>query len=151
MTKVIIWENGEGGVYTTTPSDQNNIDNIRNELVPSDAQSFICDASELSDRKWIKSWVMSGGKIEINTAKARDVYREHIRAVRPAFFEVLDRDSVIATENNDLEKRAEIVNKKNILRNLPTSIEIENAKSIEELKGLWDTTLLGKSPFSVSE
>jgi hypothetical protein len=81
--------------------------------------------------------------IKINIEKARDIWRDKIRLARASKWEELDGAWFQATEVNDTQKISEIVNKKQILRDFPNLDTIAEAESIEELREIWDTELLG--------
>ena len=73
--------------------------------------------------------------------KARDIWRNKIRAVRKPILEQLDIEFMSNTEEG--EDTASIVEVKNLLRNFPQKPEIDNASSVAELREIWDTALLG--------
>jgi hypothetical protein len=73
--------------------------------------------------------------------KARDIWRNKIRAVRKPILEQLDIEFMRNTEEG--EDTASIVEVKNLLRNFPQKPEIDNASSVAELREIWDTALLG--------
>ncbi len=82
-------------------------------------------------------------KITINMEKARDIWRDKIRFKRAAKWAELDAAWFQSMENPD-GKVTEIVNKKQLLRDFPNKPEIESAETIEELREIWDTDLLGE-------
>ena len=73
--------------------------------------------------------------------KARDIWRNKIRAVRKPILEQLDIEFMRNTEEG--EDTASIVEVKDLLRNFPQKPEIDNASSVAELREIWDTALLG--------
>ena len=73
--------------------------------------------------------------------KARDIWRNKIRAVRKPILEQLDIEFMRCTEKG--EDTTSIVKVKNLLRNFPQKPEIDEASSVAELREIWDTALLG--------
>ena len=73
--------------------------------------------------------------------KAREIWRNKIRTVRKPLLEDLDIQFMRATEEG--EDTSKIVIKKNHLRDYPQDPRIDAASNIDELKEIWDTTLLG--------
>jgi hypothetical protein len=73
--------------------------------------------------------------------KARHIWKNKIRKARTPKLEEQDVKYMRALEaNNDTNA---IVNIKEQLRNFPNKVEIEQAQTVEDLKQIWDTTLLG--------
>jgi hypothetical protein len=74
--------------------------------------------------------------IGVNMNKAKDIWRDKIRADRTAELNKLDVEYMRALEAGDTTKQAEIVSKKQALRDAPADERIDNATSPEELKNL---------------
>jgi len=74
--------------------------------------------------------------IKINMDKARDIKRDTIRLERQPELEKLDVEYQRALENNDQVKMAEIVDKKQKLRDAPASEQIENASTTKALNSI---------------
>lgn len=72
--------------------------------------------------------------ITINLEKAKEIWRNKIRADRQPIFESLDILYIRALETNDTEKQNEIIIKKQKLRDAPQDPRISAASSIEELQ-----------------
>ena len=80
--------------------------------------------------------------IEYDMEKARDIWKNKKRRARGPKLEEQDVKYMRALEaNNDTNA---IVNIKEQLRNFPNKVEIEQAQTVEDLKEIWDTTLLGE-------
>lgn len=75
--------------------------------------------------------------IKINLDKAKEIHKQNIRRIRKKEFEDLDIQFMKAVELGDTEKQNEISQKKQILRDLTKSEEIENASTVQELKDSW--------------
>lgn len=74
--------------------------------------------------------------IGVNMNKAKEIWRNKIRAERTAELNKLDVEYMRALEAEDSIKQAEIVVKKQALRDAPSDERIDNANSPEELKTL---------------
>ena len=75
-----------------------------------------------------------------------EVMKTRIRKKRIKLFPELDIQFMRAVEMGDVAKQTEIAAKKQALRDL-TDINIDSVNTIEELKALWPTDILGPSPF----
>ena len=82
----------------------------------------------------------------IDMAKAREIHKTHIRNARTAKLAALDVDFQRALEVG--AATTSIVAQKQALRDAPSHVGITSATNAEELKALWDVTILGKSPYS---
>jgi hypothetical protein len=65
--------------------------------------------------------------------KAKDIKKDTIRLERQPELEKLDVEYQRALEQNDQAKMAEIVEKKQKLRDAPAAEQIENAKTTQDL------------------
>lgn len=74
--------------------------------------------------------------IGVNMNKAKDIWRDKIRADRTAELNKLDVEYMRALEAGDTVKQAEVATKKQALRDAPADERIDNATSPEELKSL---------------
>ena len=90
--------------------------------------------------------------IGINVDKAKEIHKDKIREVRNPLLEKKDVEYIRAQEVGDTEKVAEIVAEKQALRDATTlvnSAEITATSVLgvtEELKQVWDETVLGTNP-----
>ena len=82
----------------------------------------------------------------IDIAKAREIHKTNIRNARVSKLAELDVDFQKALEIGS--STAEIVAKKQALRDAPAATAIESATTTDELKAQWDTATLGTSPYS---
>lgn len=74
--------------------------------------------------------------IGVNMNKAKEIWRDKIRAERNEELAKLDVLYMRALEANDVETQQIIVAKKQALRDAPADSRIDNAVSPEDLKGL---------------
>ena len=82
----------------------------------------------------------------IDMAKAKEIHKENIRAVREPLLSALDIEYQRATETS--ADTSAIVAKKNALRDAPAASGISTAVTETDLKAQWDTSILGTSPYS---
>ena len=81
-----------------------------------------------------------------NKDKGLEVLKNTIRYKRLKLFPELDTQFIRALETGNIAMQAEIVAKKEILRNL-TDINIDGVTSRDELIALWPEDILGENPF----
>ena len=81
--------------------------------------------------------------IKINMEKAKEIKRNEIRRNRVSLFAELDIAFMKAVESADIDSQKNIAVKKQALRDAPKHPDIDNAKTIEELKGVDPLKLVG--------
>ena len=90
--------------------------------------------------------------IGIDINKAKDIHKDKIREVRNPLLQAKDVEYMRAQESGNTEKVAEIVAEKQALRDATTIVndaEISATSVLgvtEELKQVWDETVLGANP-----
>ena len=82
----------------------------------------------------------------IDMAKAREIHKDNIRFARKPLLTELDVEFQKAQETG--ASTADIVAKKNALRDAPADSGIAAASTTDELKAQWNTSILGTSPYS---
>ena len=82
----------------------------------------------------------------IDMAKAKEIHKENIRAVREPLLSALDVEFQRALETS--ADTSAIVAKKNALRDAPADSAIDAATDEAGLKAQWNTSILGTSPYS---
>ena len=82
----------------------------------------------------------------IDMAKAKVIHQQRIRKARKKLLLQLDIDFIKAQETS--ADTSAIVAKKQALRDYPAQAGISTAQNITDLKANWDTSVLGKSPYS---
>ena len=82
----------------------------------------------------------------IDMAKAKEIHKENIRAVREPLLSALDIEFQRALETG--ASTTDIVAKKQALRDAPADSAIDSATTESELKAQWNTSVLGSSPYS---
>jgi hypothetical protein len=81
-----------------------------------------------------------------NKDNALECMKYAIRNKRTRLFPELDTQFIKALETGNTEMQAEVVSKKEILRNL-TDISVDGVESRDELIALWPEDILGRNPF----
>ena len=84
--------------------------------------------------------------IKIDMAKAREIHKTNIREAREPKLAELDVKFQRALETG--ESTADIVSKKQALRDAPADSGIAAASDADSLKAQWKTDILGDSPYS---
>ena len=77
--------------------------------------------------------------ITVNIDKAKDIWKDKIRAARKLKFEDLDVQYMKAQESSS--DTSAIVTKKQELRDYPA--QVDSATTTDEIKAVWDTDKLG--------
>ena len=81
----------------------------------------------------------------IDMAKAKEIHKENIRAIREPLLSSLDIEFQRALETG--ASTTDIVAKKQALRDAPADSAIDSATTESELKAQWNTSILGSSPY----
>ena len=82
----------------------------------------------------------------IDMAKAKVIHQEKIRKARRKLLPQLYIDFIKSQETS--ADTSAIVAKKQALRDYPAQAGISTAQNVTDLKANWDTSVLGKSPYS---
>jgi len=111
------------------------------ELAAGMLNARIVDQSELpTDREFRDAWTVFG---TVDLEKAKDVWRQKIRAVRNKRLEDLDIKWMRAMEKGELRVAESVAADKQVLRSLPQREEISRARNLAELKSFWPSILEG--------
>ena len=84
--------------------------------------------------------------IKTDMTKAKEIQKEKIRSARVNKLTALDVEFQKALETGS--DTSAIVSKKQALRDAPANTAIDAAKTESELKAVWDTAILGTSPYN---
>jgi len=82
----------------------------------------------------------------IDIAKAKEIHKEKIREARQPLLLALDVEFSKALENST--STTDIINKKKALRDAPADSSIVAAKTTDDLKAQWNTSILGTTPYN---
>jgi len=77
--------------------------------------------------------------LTVNITKAKDIWKDKIRAARKPKLEELDVEFIKAQETSS--DTSAIVTKKQELRDYPS--QVDSATTTDEIKAVWDTDKLG--------
>ena len=86
--------------------------------------------------------------IKTDMAKAKELHRDKIREERQPLLDALDIEFQKDLETDDATKKAEVIAKKQALRDAPADTAIDAATDEAGLKAQWNTAILGSSPYS---
>ena len=103
-----------------------------------------------SDRHFRGAWKLSSDSkvIAEDMTKAKEIFKDKIRAVRQPLLEAEDVVYMKALEASDSSAQAASIAKKKKLRDAPAASAIGSADTIAKLKAAWDTSTLGTSPYA---
>ena len=93
------------------------------------------------DRTYRDALTDDGTKLKHDMPKAREIHRNHMRYARIHVLTALDIEYQRADEQADAAAKARIAAKKQALRDLPASPEIEAATTTDDLKAFWPEAL----------
>lgn len=94
-----------------------------------------------SDREFRNAWDIQDAKIGYDLEKARGIQLERIRAARAPVLAELDKQFIIAQETQDAAALAEIVSKKQSLRNITEPLKTAILTSIDDVKAVFPDEL----------
>jgi len=106
------------------------------------------DATVPSDRHFRNAWSLSGSTITEDVTASKVIFRDKIREVRTPLLDAEDIVYMRALEVADAAAQAASIAVKKALRDAPADSAIDNASTITNLKGAWDTDVLGDSPYA---
>ena len=154
MAQKIIYQNpSTGNLSIITASPRKDISDLTHLVPAGVAYEIVEDSIIPTDRDFRNSW--TANNIGITTAattvteditKAKVIHQDKIRIARKKKFKELDIEFQKAQETN--ASTAEIVDKKQVLRDAPAAAGIATAANTTELKAQWDNSNLGTSPYS---
>ena len=134
-------ENGIACVVIPTPkflASGGTIDDLLIKCVPENCRDSadIVDVDTVeSDRTFRNAWVTEQGKsVEVDLAKAKDVAKDKVRQARTPKFVELDVAYQRAVEEDDSDKQAAVVVKKQTARDATEDSQISGADSVANLK-----------------
>ena len=111
--------------------------------VPAGLAFKIMDSDDpiFADRTFRDAWTFDGSKIGHDMPKARAIHMERLREARDAALARLDVEALRAVERDDRAELARIAARKQALRDLPATINLESAATPEALKAKWHSEL----------
>jgi hypothetical protein len=142
MNKRIVYDNG--GIHVIIPcpqaqltgeSEDDFVNRVAKKDVPYGVPYKIINTSDIpADRSFREAWEEKNRKISVNINKARTIHMNRLREMRKPIFEKLDVEAVRAMEDKDEEKLEEIKAKKQVLRDIPQTLDLSEVISPDVLK-----------------
>lgn len=121
------------------------IDTYLKHMYRPDTHVVVAHKSKVPNRIWERAFedFDEEGNIEINIQKAKKLYMQHFRFKRTKALFRLDQDLCKYSDNKNQQKMDEIETKKQFLRDLPLTINVDSAQTIVDLEKMWPTEILG--------
>jgi len=138
--KRIVYQGDEGiaRIVVPAPDYSGTMEDLLIKVVPEncrDSADIVEDDAVESDRTFRNAWVTSKGKsTEVDLDKAKVIAIEKVREVRVPKFAELDVAYQRAVEEDDSDKQAAVVVKKQTARDATADSQISGADSVANLK-----------------
>jgi dsDNA-binding SOS-regulon protein len=133
-------EKGNVALLAPAPNSVLSLEEILKKDIPKNRPHFMIHKDDLPETGllFIEAWVADYQKesLSIDMASAREVTRGIIRELRGPHLESLDVSYIRASEAEDKDRMREVASLKQLLRDLPASPAIQEAKTPEELEHL---------------
>jgi hypothetical protein len=141
--KLVIYQQINGGIAIVFPTGEIPIEDVIGKDIPKEAPYMIIDHADLpSEFEFSSSWVpdfSQGSTVSVDMIKARDIWRDKMREKRSHLMAPLDVAFQRALETG--ASTADIVAKKQALRDVTKNQAIDAAQTIAELKSVWPDCL----------
>ena len=144
-----VYTDDDGMLIIVSPADNTNLtlDEIKTRNCPTTNTIYTVQPSDCpTDRSFRDAWSYDGSNFGINITKAKEIHKANIRIAREPKLTDLDIEFQRALETS--ADTSAIVAKKKALRDAPANTAIDAAKTESELKAVWDTAILGTSPYN---
>jgi hypothetical protein len=138
--KRIVYQGDEGiaRIVVPAPDYSGTMEDLLIKVVPEncrDSADIVEDDAVESDRTFRNAWVTSKGKsTEVDLDKSKVIAIEKVRQARTPKFQELDVAYQRAVEEDDSDKQAAVVVKKQTARDAPEDSQISGADSVANLK-----------------
>ena len=138
--KKIIYSRPDGGVNIVHPCGtiEESWDRLPDNAIN---PQIVEEDAIIPDRTFRNAWEADSGSIKVNMDKARGIHMDRIRQARDQRLEALDKETVQALGKKDDAKLAEIEAQKQVLRDIPQTLDLSKAASPDELKIIWPREL----------
>lgn len=106
---------------------------------PVQVEDSNCVCKEDPNMVFLGAWnIDSKDKLSVDMVKARDIHLDHIREGRNDRLNELDKEAIIALGKNDKKSLKDVESRKQILRDLPSSIvsSLKKAKTPRDLANI---------------
>lgn len=146
----IVYEATEGGIAVvhpirnTFPVEEDltdaEVEQRAWDKLPADAidPRFVDPEDVPTDRTFREAWKSD---LTVDMAKARDIWRGKMRTAREPLLAALDIEYQRADERGDAEAKADVVSRKQALRDVTDDPAIDAAQTPDDLKAIWPTCL----------
>lgn len=94
-----------------------------------------------TDRTFRNGWKAGAGKVEHDMPKCREIHKDKLRGLRAPMLAALDTEYMRADETGNVALQAQIVAKKQVLRDVPQNPAIAAAQTPEALKAVLSAVL----------
>lgn len=139
MSQVIVYSRPDGGVSVVTPAPGVSLDQVIQRDIPSNVEIYTKTLNQLpQDKEFRNCWELVNGTVEVNIPKAQELWKNRWREARKPKLEQLDVEFMKALEQGDTERQQEIVQQKQLLRDV-TDTALPN--SVEGIKSVWPEIL----------
>ena len=129
------WHDKAAGVWKREPTDASIFEEItRAFAVPPISYRVLKDGEIPEDRTYRSALRDDGKKLKHDMAHAKELHRERLRRARAYVLADLDIEYARADEAGNVAKKAEIVAKKQELRDITSHKDIESAKTVDDLR-----------------
>ncbi len=144
--KRIIYTQADGSVAVVTPvinthpvreniTEDDALHRAWDRLPPDAVDPQVIDESLIpTDRTFRDAWKVVAGGVDHDMTKAREIHKARLRVMRVPKLAQLDTEYMRADEDGDAAKKAEIVSKKQALRDVTAHPDIAAAQNIAQLK-----------------
>ncbi len=144
--KKIIYTQADGSVAVVTPvintspvreniTEDEALHRAWDRLPPDAVDPQVIDESLIpTDRTFRDAWKVIAGGVDHDMTKAREIHKARLRVMRAPKIAQLDTEYMRADEDGDAAKKAEIVSKKQALRDVTSHPDIAAAQNIAQLK-----------------
>jgi hypothetical protein len=146
------WENRDLGWWRRNPTDAElllealqmypaGVDSDGNPLPrPAQMRRVLLETLP-GDRTYRDAWTDTASGVDHDMSKARAVHLNLVRHARAVKLEALDRDFARAFGQGNRQEADSIEAQRQTLRDLPQTLDVDGAKTIEELKAKWSPDL----------
>lgn len=149
MDKRIVYTGDNGVAAVVVPTNEylangGTIEDLMEKAVPEGVtDASIEDADSIpSDRTFRNAWTTSeNSSVTVDLAKAKEVAKEKVRAVRDPALVKQDVAYQRADEDNDDSAKAAVIARKKVLRDAPADSRITDSADVETLKTAMNTVV----------
>jgi len=136
------WESS--GVWTREASDANifaEVERMFKDLPIKPTKYTIVPSDTVPRDRTFREALTFETAFSFDLPKAKQVHLDRIRVIRNQELDKLDKDWMKATGRGDQQAAADVEAKRQVLRDLPATLGIAEARTVDELKGCWPAEL----------